>query len=91
MPRSGDALGEECRIPFIGPLKGGENAAYTVSETLKGKNVAWRRTPHTPFRRHSRPLGQAYAPSEVSGILFVKNLKILSLFLQLVLRGKDSD
>ena len=32
---------------------------------LKGK-----RTPHTSFRRRSRPLGQAYAPSEVSGILF---------------------
>ena len=22
MPRSGDALGKECRMPFIGPLKG---------------------------------------------------------------------
>ena len=22
IPRSGDALGEECRMPFIGPLKG---------------------------------------------------------------------
>ena len=28
------------------------------------------RMPHAPFRRRSRPLGQAYAPSEVSGILF---------------------
>ena len=72
MPRSGDAQGEECRIPFIGPLKG-------------------ERTPHTSFRRHSRPFGQAYAPSEVSGILFIKNLKISSLFLQLVLQNKDND
>ena len=24
MPRSEDALGEECRMPFIGPLKGRE-------------------------------------------------------------------
>ena len=29
------------------------------------------RTPHASFRRHSRPFGQAYAPSEVSGILFM--------------------
>ena len=29
--------------------------------------------PHTPFRRHLRPFGQAYAPSEVSGILSSKN------------------
>jgi len=29
--------------------------------------------PHTPFRRRSRPLGQAYAPSEVSGILFFES------------------
>ena len=54
MPRSGDAQGEERRMPFIGPLKG-------------------KRKPHTSFRRHSRPFGQAYAPSEVSGILFSKN------------------
>ena len=56
MPRSGDTQGEECRMPFIGPLKG-------------------ERKPHTPFRRHSRPFGQAYAPSEVSGILFLNNIQ----------------
>ena len=33
------------------------------------------RTPHTSFRRRSRPLGQAYAPSEVSGILFLNNIQ----------------
>ena len=53
IPHSGDAQGEECRMPFIGPLKG-------------------ERTPHASFRRHSRPFGQAYAPSEASGILFLK-------------------
>ena len=56
MPHSGDTQGEECRMPFIGPLKG-------------------ERKPHTSFRRRSRPLGQAYAPSEVSGILFYKPIK----------------
>ncbi len=56
IPRSGDALIEECRMPFIRPLKG-------------------ERKPHTPFRRHSRPFGQAYAPSEVSGILFLNNIQ----------------
>ena len=34
--------------------------------------------PHTSFRRHSRPFGQAYAPSEVSGILFFNNIQIKS-------------
>ena len=53
---------KECRM--------GEKAAYLVPETLKGKNVAWERKPHTSFRRRSRPFGQAYAPSEVSGFLF---------------------
>ena len=33
------------------------------------------RMPHTPFRRRSRPLGQAYAPSEVSGILSFEQLE----------------
>ena len=32
--------------------------------------------PHTPFRRHSRPFGQAYAPSEVSGILSFNNIQM---------------
>ena len=62
MPRSGDTQGEKCRM--------GEKAVYLVPETLKGKNVAWERKPYTSFRRHSRPFGQAYAPSEVSGFLF---------------------
>ena len=60
---------------FYRTAQGGENAAYLVPETLKGKNVAWERKPHTSFRRRSRPLGQAYAPSEVSGILFYKPIK----------------
>ena len=38
---------------------------------LKGE----KRTPHASFRRHSRPLGQAYAPSEVSGILFLNSIQ----------------
>ena len=33
IPRSGEAQVEECRMPFIGPLNGG-NAAYPVPETL---------------------------------------------------------
>ena len=32
--------------------------------------------PHTPFRRRSRPLGQTYAPSEVSGILSFNNIQM---------------
>ena len=42
------AQGEECRIPFFGPLKG-ENVVCLLSDPLKGK-----RTPHTSFRRHSK-------------------------------------
>ena len=34
------------------------------------------RKPHTPFRRHSRPFGQACAPSEVSGILFFCSIQV---------------
>ena len=34
------------------------------------------RAPLTSFRRRSRPLGQAYAPSEVSGILFFCSIQV---------------
>ena len=54
-------------MPFIGSLKG-KNVAYLFSDRSRGE-----RTPHTSFRRRSRPLGQAYAPSEVSGILFFES------------------
>ena len=37
IPRSEDTQEEECRMPFIGPLKG-ENAAYLVPKTLKAAN-----------------------------------------------------
>ena len=53
-------------MPFIGPLKGRERRIPRSGDTQGGG-----RTPHTSFRRHSRPFGQAYAPSEVSGILFM--------------------
>ena len=77
----------------------GEKAAYLVPETLKGKNVACLlsdrsregRMPHTSFRRHSRPFGQAYAPSEASGILFTKKSNILILFSEFVLQDKDNN
>ena len=43
----------------------GKECRIPFSDRSRGE-----RTPHTSFRRRSRPLGQAYAPSEVSGILF---------------------
>ena len=49
------------------------------------------RKPLTSFRRRSRPLGQAYAPSEASGILFTEKSNILSLFLEFVLQDKDNN
>ena len=52
-------------MPFIGPLKEGE------SRIPRSGDAQGERIPHTPFRRRSRPLGQAYAPSEVGGILFL--------------------
>ena len=75
-------------MPFIGPLKGEENAVYLVPETLKIEEcripfigpLKGKRTPHTSFRRRSRPLGQAYAPSEVSGILSLNQGKVSGLF-----------
>ena len=45
-----------------------KNVAYLFSDRSRGE-----RTPHTSFRRRSRPLGQAYAPSEASGILFFES------------------
>lgn len=70
-------------MPFVGPLKGRESRLPRSGDTqgeecrmpfigpLKGGG----RTPHASFRRHSRPFGQAYAPSEASGILFYKPIK----------------
>ena len=69
-------------MPFIGPLKERERRIPRSGDT-QGKEchmpfigpLKGERTPHTSFRRHSRPFGQAYAPSEVSGILFYKPIK----------------
>ncbi len=82
-------------MPFFGPLKGKENAAYPVPETLKRKNVACllldcsrsgeRRIPRSgdALGRESASQGangQAYAPSEVSGILFLKPKSLIMVF-----------
>ena len=64
MPRSGDTQVGEYRMPFIGPLKGGENAAYLVPETLKGKNVA------CLLSDRSRALAQAYVLKRQDDILY---------------------
>ena len=70
-------------MPFVGPLKwkrmphtpfrrhSRRRMSHTLFRTAQGE-----RTPHTSFRRHSRPFGQAYAPSEVSGILSSKNNQV---------------
>ena len=72
MPRSGDSKEEECRMPFIGPLKGGENAACLVPETLKVKNVAYL------LSDHSRALAQAYILKKARRHSFLESTKIRS-------------
>ena len=68
-----------CLVPET--LKG-KNVAYPVPETLKGRMSHGResRIPHSgdALGRKSASQGangQAYAPSEVSGILFYKPIK----------------
>ena len=73
-------------MPFIGPLKVRECRLPRSGDAQGGG-----RTPHASFRRRSRPLGQAYAPSEASGILFTKKSNILILFLEFVLQDKDNN
>ena len=57
IPRSEDALEEECRMPFIGPLKGRESRMPRSGDTQGRKSAS------------QGASGQAYASSEVSGIL----------------------
>ena len=63
IPRSGDAQGGECRMPFIGPLKGRESRIPRSGDALGRESAS------------QGANGQAYAPSEVSGILFYKPTK----------------
>ena len=53
-------------MPFTGPLKGGENAAYLVPEALREKNVAGL------LSDRSRALAQAYVLKRQDDILYWK-------------------
>ena len=64
IPRSGDARVKECRMPFIGPLKGRESRIPRSGDTQRGKNVAYF------FSDRSRALAKAIVLKRQDDILF---------------------